>query len=65
MFSLSLFHNIKMHLQGLFPLFSLRDSYHGIKPLDPEKLSVFQTVREITGTMRKVKSLLKGIPDWE
>ncbi|KAG5283429.1 hypothetical protein AALO_G00041980 [Alosa alosa] len=25
------------------------DSYHNIKPLDPEKLSVFRTVREITG----------------
>ncbi len=26
-----------------------RDMYHGIGALDPERLNVFQTVREITG----------------
>ena len=31
-------------------LFSpLRDMYHGIGPLDPERLNVFRTVKEITG----------------
>lgn len=26
-----------------------RDMYHGIGPMDPERLNVFRTVREITG----------------
>lgn len=26
-----------------------RDMYHGIGPLDPERLNVFRTVKEITG----------------
>lgn len=30
-------------------LFTGRDVYHNIEPLDPEKLNVFRTVREITG----------------
>lgn len=33
---------------------SNRDMYHGIGPMDPERLNVFRTVREITG---KVTSL--------
>lgn len=28
---------------------SHRDMYHGIGPMDPERLNVFRTVREITG----------------
>lgn len=31
------------------PVFIDRDVYHNIEPLDPEKLNVFRTVREITG----------------
>lgn len=30
-------------------VFEIRDMYHGIGPLDPERLNVFRTVREITG----------------
>lgn len=30
-------------------MFEIRDMYHGIGPLDPERLNVFRTVREITG----------------
>lgn len=26
-----------------------RDMYHGIGPMDPERLNVFRTVKEITG----------------
>lgn len=28
---------------------SHRDMYHGIGPMDPERLNVFRTVKEITG----------------
>lgn len=28
---------------------SNRDMYHGIGPMDPERLNVFRTVKEITG----------------
>lgn len=42
-----------MCLQTLsyFPLliFPHSDDYNGVPPLDPEKLKIFNTVREITG----------------
>lgn len=34
-------------------VFTGRDVYHNIEPLDPEKLNVFRTVREITGERRQ------------
>jgi hypothetical protein len=39
------------HVQ--FLLFSPRDPWHKIPALDPEKLNVFRTVREITGEGEK------------
>lgn len=44
---------VKMAFNFLFVstvcVFEIRDMYHGIGPLDPERLHVFRTVREITG----------------
>lgn len=40
----------RIHLSVcLYSVFPLRDMYHGIGPLDPERLNVFRTVKEITG----------------
>lgn len=39
-------------------VFETRDMYHNIGPLDPERLNVFRTVREITG---EVASPLKHL----
>lgn len=31
------------------PYFHVSDDYNGVPPLDPEKLKIFHTLREITG----------------
>lgn len=43
-------------------VFETRDMYHNIGPLDPERLNVFRTVREITG---EVASPLKHLNEEE
>lgn len=53
------------HISPLLTSFycSLSDPWHKIPALDPEKLNVFRTVREITGEGRGQASLLEGAGD--